>query len=55
MRLYLNASLWFVDSTGTMITSSNIENTSAPEVIEDFNPAEIGGNQYISAGFIFLQ
>ena len=44
MRPYLNASLWFVDSTGTMITSSNIENTSAPEVIEDFNPAEIGGN-----------
>ena len=33
MRLYLNASLWFVDSTGTMITSSNIENTSTPEVI----------------------
>ena len=25
MRLYLDASLWFVDSTGTMITSSNIE------------------------------
>ena len=51
MRLYLNASLWFVDSTGTMITSSNIENTSAPEVIEDFNPAEIGGNQYISGTY----
>ena len=42
MRLYLNASLWFVDSTGTMITSSNIENTSSPEMIEKFNPAEIG-------------
>lgn len=51
MRLYLDASLWFVDSTGTMITSSNIENTSAPEVIENFNPAEIGGNQYISGTY----
>lgn len=51
MRLYLDASLWFVDSAGTMITSSNIENTSAPEAIEEFNPAEIGGNQYISGTF----
>ena len=51
MRLYLDASLWFVDSTGTMITSSNIENTSAPEAIEEFNPAEIGGNQYISGTY----
>ena len=51
MRRYLDASLWFVDSTGTMITSSNIENTSAPEAIEEFNPAEIGGNQYISGTY----
>lgn len=51
MRLYLDASLWFVDSTGTMITSSNIENTTAPEAIENFNPAEIGGNQYISGTY----
>ena len=51
MRLYLDASLWFVDSTGTMITSSNIENTSAPEAIEEFNPAEIGGSQYISGTY----
>ena len=51
MRLYLDASLWFVDSTGTMITSSNIENTSAPKAIEEFNPAEIGGNQYISGTY----
>lgn len=51
MRLYLDASLWFVDNTGEMITSSNIEGTSAPEAIEDFNPAEIGGNQYISGTY----
>lgn len=51
MRLYLDASLWFVDNTGEMITSSNIEGTSAPEAIEDFNPAEIGGSQYISGTY----
>ena len=47
MRLYLESSLWFVKADGTMITSSNLEGTSSPEVIEDFNPAEIGGNQFI--------
>ncbi|HIX62946.1 MAG TPA: HAMP domain-containing protein [Candidatus Mediterraneibacter colneyensis] len=51
MRLYLESSLWFVDSTGTMITSSNLENTSSPEAIENFNPAEIGGNQYMSGTY----
>lgn len=51
MRLYLESSLWFVDNTGTLITSSNIEGTSAPEMIEDFDPAEIGGNQYISGTY----
>ena len=44
MRLYLESSLWFVKDDGTMITSSNVEGTSSPEIIEDFNPAEIGGN-----------
>ena len=47
MRLYLESSLWFVQKDGTMITASNLENTSSPDVIENFDPAEIGGNQYI--------
>ena len=51
MRLYLDASLWFVDRDGNLITASNTEGTSAPEEIRDFNPAEIGGNQYISGTF----
>ena len=46
MRLYLEASLWFVDADGTMITASNLENTSSPEAIKDFNPAEIGGRSH---------
>lgn len=51
MRLYLDSSLWFVDSAGELITSSNIEGTSAPEAIEEFEPAEIGGSQYISGTY----
>ncbi len=51
MRLYLESSLWFVDNTGTLITASNIEGTSAPEMIEAFDPAEIGGSQYISGTY----
>ncbi|MBS5385872.1 MAG: HAMP domain-containing histidine kinase [Clostridiales bacterium] len=47
MKLYLNASLWFVDKDGVLITSSNLESNTYPECIEDFDPAEIGNNQYI--------
>lgn len=47
MQLYLDASLWFVNTDGGMITSSNLEDTTAPKKIEDFNPAEIGSDQYM--------
>lgn len=48
MKVYLNSSLWFVEADGTLITASNLENTTAPDAIQDFNPAEIGGNQYVT-------
>ena len=51
MRLYLESSLWFVDASGAMITSSNLEGTSSPDQIDGFDPAEIGGNQYISGTY----
>lgn len=51
MRIYLDASLWFVEADGTLITSSNLEGTAAPSVIENFDPAEIGGNQYITGTY----
>lgn len=51
MRLYLDSSLWFVSSDGTMITSSNLEGTSSPDVIENFDPAEIGSSQYITGTY----
>lgn len=51
MRIYLDASLWFVTADGTLITSSNLENTSAPEVIDAFDPAETGGKQYLTGEY----
>lgn len=48
MQTYLDASLWFVEADGSMITSSNVENTTAPARITDFDPAEIAGSQYIT-------
>lgn len=51
MRLYLASSLWFVEADGTLITASNIEGTTAPEQIIDFNPAETGGNQYVTGNY----
>lgn len=47
MKLYLNSSLWFVAADGTLITSANLDDTTAPEAIEDFDPAEIGSSQYM--------
>ena len=40
MRLYFNASIWFVDSTGRTLTSSSLEDTVCPDRIKDFNPAD---------------
>ena len=51
MRLYLEASLWFVDADGNLITASNMEGTSAPEAIENFDPAEIGGDRFLSGTY----
>lgn len=47
MKLYLNSSLWFVEADGTLITSANLDDTTAPEAIENFDPAEIGSSQYM--------
>lgn len=51
MKLYFNASIWFVDNTGTTLTSSSLEGTSCPDAIEHFNPAEIGGKRYITGTY----
>lgn len=52
METHLNAAVWFVDRGGNLITSAQSEEfPSAPYKIEEFNPAEIGGNQYISGNY----
>lgn len=47
MKIYLEATLWFVEEDGTLITSSNLGTATAPAMIEDFDPAEIGNSQHI--------
>ena len=51
MQLYLNASVWFVKTDGTLITSAPLDGTEAPEQILEFDPAEIGNNQFISGNY----
>ncbi len=51
MQLYLDSSLWFVQTDGTMICSSSLDGTAAPEQITDFDPAEIGSYQFIIGNY----
>lgn len=47
MESHLNASCWFVDRNGKILTSASSEGfPSVPIKIKNFNPAEIGSNQY---------
>jgi len=48
IKTYLDATVWFVENDGAMITSSKVNSSHpAPSKIEDFNPAEGGSDQYI--------
>lgn len=48
MQTYLDADIWFTDEHGEMIRSAQRESSnSSPLKIEDFNPAEAGGSQYL--------
>ena len=47
MQEYTDASIWFVERDGTMITSSVLINhPTSPQKISDFNPAENGSDTY---------
>lgn len=47
MESHLNASCWLVDRNGKVLTSASSEGfPSVPIKIKNFNPAEIGSNQY---------
>ncbi len=44
----VNASVWLVDSEGTVIITSKLDNAPIPpSTITDFNPAESGNKQYL--------
>lgn len=48
IETHLNASVWFVDREGTMITSAQSgDYFPAPSSIEKFNPAEAGNSKYL--------
>lgn len=48
MSSYTNATIWFVDRTGEMISFAKAdENLKVPVRIENFNPTELGSKQYI--------
>lgn len=51
MQIYLDSSLWFTDAQGNVLVSSSLEDTTAPTRIEDFNPAEIGSQQYLEGSY----
>lgn len=51
MKTYLNSSLWFVQADGTLIASANLENTTVPEIIENFDPAEMGNQKYLIGNY----
>ena len=47
MRAYLDATIWFVDRDGKMISSARTEDiTFVPSSIENFDPAESGSSPY---------
>lgn len=48
MQIYLGATLWFIESDGTMVTSSKVNLTHpSPSVVENFNPTQGGSSQYL--------
>lgn len=48
MQTYLDADIWFTDENGEMIRSAQRQSSKfSPLKIENFNPAEAGGSQYL--------
>ena len=52
LETQFHAAVWFVDKDGTMICSAHADNyPAAPSSIDDFNPAEGGGEKYLSGTY----
>lgn len=50
-QLYLDGSLWFVDADGNRIAFVTYGHGAVPESIKNFNPAETGGERYITGTY----
>lgn len=52
MSDYMDASAWFVDPQGTLLTSSSYEKSPLPpQQISDFDPAECGSSSYLLGNY----
>lgn len=52
MSDYMNASAWFVDPQGTLLTSASYEKAPLPpQQISDFDPAECGNSSYLLGNY----
>ena len=51
MQAYLDASVWFVDENGDIIMAVSYDNNAAPPEIQDFDPAEVGSQQYLVGNY----
>lgn len=52
MQTYLDADIWFTDENGEMIRSAQRQSSKfSPLKIENFNPAEAGGSQYLFGAY----
>lgn len=52
MNVYLEADLWLTDTSGTVLMSvSSSGSASVPDQIRDFDPAEAGGEQYLTGDY----
>ncbi len=51
MQSYLDASVWFVDENGDIIMAVSYDNNAAPPEIQDFDPAEVGSQQYLVGNY----
>lgn len=51
MKTYLDCSIWFVNADGSLITASTQDGTKAPEIIQDFDPAETRGSLYVISDY----
>ncbi len=52
LDIYLNASIWLLDTNGTLLVNSKENlNLESPDIIEEFDPADMEGSYYVIGSF----